>query len=282
MRNCKAVRLPGLAKSAVTVALILFFSVAVSAQERVGVRPSPKAGEKIQVTARQEVVLRLGLKPDEPGPDFMRSNNTVTYTQINRTVDAEGKLEAMIVLESLQVEESFGGSPRKGPDTSSIKGRILTVTFDREGKLTAIKVPPEMRDVSSRLTQLLAGAYGIVNFVPAVELAIGEETIHTTELPMRLPGNVSQGPLQAKTTLKMRALDKQGKSRIARLQQDVNIDTSTSTIQMTGGGTIDVNLDRGFVSATDTEWKITGTMPMKDATQGPPFVGSIKISVSAN
>jgi hypothetical protein len=256
--------------------------VAIAAQGRVSVRPSPKAGEKIQVTARQEVALRIGLKPDEPGPEYLHVNNAVTYTQTNGTVDAEGKLEAQIVLESFQVDEAIGGVPRPARDTSGLKGRILTARFDRDGRLLEIKVPPDMRDASSRLTQLLAGAYGVINFLPAVELAIGEETTHTTELPMRLPGNVSQGQLQAKTTLKMRALDRQGDSRIARLQQDIDVDTATSTVQMSGGGTIDINLDRGFVSNTDTEWKISGTMPMKDATQGPPFYGSIKISVSAN
>lgn len=275
-------RLPGLVESALFGGLFLGFAVVLAAQERVGVRPSPKPGEKIQITARQEVVLRVGVKPDEPGPEYLRVNNAVTYTQTNGTVDGEGKLVAQIALEALLLDEALGGTPRKTPDTSSVKGRMLTVTFDRDGKLIAIKVPPDMRDVSARLTQLLAGAYGVINFLPAVELAVGQETTHTTELPMRLPGNVSQGPLRAKTTLKMRALDKQGNSRIARLQQDINIDTSTTTIQMTGGGTIDVNVDRGFISGTDTEWKMSGTMPTKEAMPELPFSGSIKISVSAN
>jgi hypothetical protein len=275
------VPLSGLARTAVALGLLLI-SVALTAQERVAIRPSPKPGEKIHVTARQEVVLRVGLKPEEPGPDYLRSNNAVTYTQTNGTVGPDGKLDAQIALETLVLEETIGGAPRKGLDTSLVKGRILVATFDRDGKMLAIKVPPDMRDVSSRLTQLLAGAYGMINFLPQVELAVGQETSHMSELPMRLPGNLSQGQLQAKTTLKMRALDKQGDSRIARLQQDISVNTATSTIQMTGGGTIDVNLDRGFVSHTNTEWKMSGTMPMKDASQGLPFSGSIKINVSAN
>ena len=272
--------LADLAKPVVAAALILI-PVTLTAQERVGIRPAPKAGEVIHVTARQEVVLRIGVKPGEPGPDYLNLNNAVTYTQTNGALGPDGKLDAQIALESLELNEAIAGNPRKGPDTSSVKGRILVVTFDQTGKLLGIKVPPDMRDVSARLTQLLAGAYGMLNFLPPVELGVGEETIHKTELPMRLPGNVSQGPLEAKTTLKMRALDRQADNRIARLQQDIEVATATTTIQMTGGGTIDVNLDRGFVSGTDTEWKISGTMQTKEAAEGPPFFGSIKINVSA-
>ena len=274
-------QLSGLAKAAVAVCLILF-PVALTAQERVGVRPSPKPGEMIHVTARQEVVLRVGVKLEEPGPDYLHLNNVVSYTQTNAAVGADGKLDAKIVLETLQLDETIGGAPRAGLDTTGVKGRILDVTFDRTGKLLGIKVPPDMREVSSRLTQLLAGAYGMINFLPQVELAVGEETVQTTELPMRLPGNVSQGPLEAKTTLKLRALDKQGDNRIARLQQDIEVATATTAIQMTGGGTIDVNLDRGFVSGTETEWKISGTMQQKGGAPGPPFFGSIRVSVLAN
>ena len=95
-------------------------------------------------------------------------------------------------------------------------------------------------------------------------------------------GNVSQGPLEARTTLRLRSLEMRGQDRIARLQQDIEVATATSLVQITGGGTIDVNLGRGFVSGTETEWRISETMPVKDSTEGPPFFGSIKISVTAN
>ncbi|MEO7792903.1 MAG: hypothetical protein ABIX28_25425 [Vicinamibacterales bacterium] len=261
---------------------LLLVSADVAAQSRVDVRPLPKPGAVIHVTARQEVLMRVGDKPEEPGPAYMHFKNALTFTQTNGTFSPEGKLDAQIAIERLELDESLGGAPRKGPDTSGVEGRILVVTFDRSGKLVGIKVPPDLREVSSRITQLLAGAYGIVNFLPSVELSVGEETVQTTELPMRLPGNVSQGPLAAKTTLKLRAVEKRGPDRIARLQQSIEVATATTQIQMMGGGTIDVNLDRGFVSGTETEWKISGTMQTKDSTPGPPFFGSIKINVTAN
>jgi len=274
------VRLAGRVRFAAALALLLASAV-VTAQTRVNVRPTPKPGAVIHVTTRQDVLMRVGEKPEEPGPAYMHFNNALTFTQTNGTFSPEGKLDAQIVLEALELDESFGGAPRKGPDTSGVKGRTLVVTFDRSGKLLAIKVPPDMRDASSRITQLLSGAYGIVNFLPSVELGAEEETVQTTELPMRLPGNVSQGPLAAKTTLRLRGVEQRGQDRIARLQQAIDVATATAEMQITGGGTIDVNLDRGFVSGTETEWKISGTMPMKASTPALPFFGSIKINVTA-
>jgi hypothetical protein len=70
--------------------------------------------------------------------------------------------------------------------------------------------------------------------------------------------------------------------RIARLKQSIDVATSTSQVKVTGGGTIDVNVDRGFVSGIDTEWNISGVLPTAaGAAQSPPFYGSIKISVTA-
>jgi hypothetical protein len=100
---------------------------------------------------------------------------------------------------------------------------------------------------------------------------------------MRMPGSPASAPLQARTTLTLRAIDRKGPDRIARLKQDIDAPSSTSQIKVTGGGSIDINLNRGFVSGTDVEWKISGTMPATGVGQQPlPFFGSIKITVSAN
>jgi hypothetical protein len=99
---------------------------------------------------------------------------------------------------------------------------------------------------------------------------------------MRLPGNVSSAPLQAKTTVTLQQLKNQANGRTARLQHDIGIDTSSSQVQISGGGTMDVNVDRGFVSDSTTAWKIVGTMPARKATPAQPFFGTIKLTVSAN
>jgi hypothetical protein len=219
--------------------LVLAATPASFAETRIPIRPTPKPGEVIHVTAGQEILLRSGENPEEPGPAQMHNKNVVVYTQKNGTFDAQGHLEAQVTVERLELDESFGGRQRPVPDTASLKGRVLAITFDRTGKLLGIKVPPDMRDFSSRLTQLLAGAYGVLNFVPAADLAVGEETTSTTELPMRLPGSAAaQGPLEARTHLTLRAIDRKGTDRIARLQQRIDVATTTgvSWLQPTRSG----------------------------------------------
>jgi hypothetical protein len=272
----------GRARSSFVALALVIAPALMAAQARVALRPLPKPGQVTHVTARQEIVVRIGGKPEEPGPAYLQTNNAITFTQINGTPGPDGKLDARLTLESLELNEQLGGNLRKSPDTSMVKGRIVLVTFNASGSVTGVKIPPDMREVQSRLGQLLTGAYGMINFLPQVELKVGEEASHLTELPMRLPGNLSSGPLQAKTTVTLQQLKTQDNGRTARLQHAIEIDTSTSQMQVSGGGTVDVNVDRGFVSDSTTTWKIAGTMPARKATPPQPFFGTIKLTVSAN
>ena len=261
----------------------LFTAAALTAPAtKFPVRPTPQPDQIVHVTTRQEILLRSGDTPEAPGPAQMHTKGVLAFTQKNGRFDAQDKLEASVTIERFEVDDVIRGRA-KPFDTSTSKGRVLALVFDRSGKLLSIKVPPDMREVSSRLTQLLAGAYGTLNFLPAASLAVGEETTSTSELPMRLPGNVAQGPLEARINLTLRAIDKKGGDRIARLDQRIDVATTTSQVKMSGGGTIDVNLDKGFVSGTETEWKISGVVPATNgAAQSPPFYGSIRISVATN
>jgi hypothetical protein len=214
----------------------------------------------------------------------MQNKNRLAYTQTNGTFNAKGQLEAQVTVDRLELNESVAGRTRDSLDASKVTGRVLTVTFDQTGKLLGVKVPPDIANsLSLRVTQLLAGAYGMLNFVPEAQLAVGQETTTVSELPMRIPGDPTSGPLQARTTLTLRAINKKGPDRIAHLTQEIDVATTTSQVKVTGGGSIDVNLDKGYVSATDIEWKISGSIQNSAAgRQSPPFFGTIKITVSAN
>jgi len=264
--------------------VVLFTGAALTAAPaKVPVRPAPKPDQVVHVTTRQEIVLRTGDKPEAPGPALLQTKGVVAFTQRNGRFDTQDRLETLVTIERLELDDVIGGRA-KVVDTAAATGRVLALIFDRTGKLLSIKVPPDMREVSGRLTQLLATVYGTINFLPAVSLAVGEETTTSSELPMRLPGNVASGPLEARIKLNLKGVDKKGPDRIARLQQWIDVLTTTSTLTITGGGRIDVNLDKGFVSGTDSEWKIAGVMPRSDSSAAAPvpFFGSIKISVSAN
>jgi hypothetical protein len=251
----------------------------------VAIRPIPKQGEHIQVTATQEIVLRAGERPAEPGPSLMVNKGVLVYTQVNGPFDAQERMEAQVTVERFEFEESVAEQPKPAIDGSKAKGRSLLVVFDRSGKLVGIKVPPDLSEISARLTQVLAGAYGVLNFIPAATLGTGESTSSVSELPMRLPGNVSSAPVQANTTLTLRSIEGTGKDRTARMVQRIEVATETSTLKMSGGGTIDVNVARGFVSANDTEWVISGAMP--GAAGGTDahavnFYATIRMTASAN
>jgi hypothetical protein len=268
--------------AALCAVFVLGWSTCAAGQPQVAVRPAPQPGQVIHVTTGQEFMVRMGERAEEPGPAHLWSKGTLVYTQTNGHFDADDRMEAQIRIQRLEIEDSMRQPEAMNRLAATAQGRVLVVVFDRSGKLLSIKVPPDMADVSSRLTQLLAGAYGVLNFLPVADLAVGQETTSTAELPLRLPGALAQGPLEARTNLSLRSIDTRGTDRVARLHQSIDVATTTSQVTMSGGGTIDVNLDRGFVTGANTEWRISGVIPTSGAGQSPPFYGSFKISISAN
>jgi hypothetical protein len=261
---------------------VLLASTAALAQARVQIRPAPRPGAVVHITAQHEFELRTGENAEQPGPADVSNKGTLAFWQSNGEFDSAGQLEARITIEHLEVDDWVKGQRRKGPDAAAVKDKVLVVVFDRSGKLTGIKVPPELKESSGRVTQLLAASYGVLNFLPEAELAVNQQTTSTIQLPMSMPGQAGLAGLEAKVSLTLNAVERRGQERIAKLSQRVDVATSTSQLKISGGGTIDVNLDRGFVTASDTEWKIAGSVPDSTGTkQSPPLYGSIRIIVSA-
>lgn len=281
-----SLRTPCLRATAWFAGALLLSSAVSRAQSspKVAIRPLPKAGEEIHVVATQSVEMRFGEKAAEPGPPQISMKGMVEFTQSNGAADAQGKTEARITITRFGFEQVMGANPQRQPDMSAAIGRVLVVTLDRTGKLLSIKVPPDMSALSARLTQVLAGAYSALNFLPSVDLAVGESTTSVTELPLRLPGQGARAPLQARTTIRLRAIEGEGKTRTARVLQDMDVATETATLKVSGGGSIDINLERGFIAANTTEWNIAGEVPAPpgSAASTMPVFASMKIVVSAH
>jgi hypothetical protein len=137
------------------------------------------------------------------------------------------------------------------------------------------------------LKQLVAGAYGVWNFVPTAPMAVGETTTVTADIPLRLPGASARAPYQTRTTTTLRAIEHRGASRIARLEQRTEPAAPSDQLQVNGSGTIDIDVVRGIVTASAIEWRLAGPLAGIGVENTPgahgttPVVATIKVTLAS-
>jgi hypothetical protein len=253
----------------------------------VSVRPEPKPDQTFHVTSKQEFSISLdaGVTPGLPGAAQIITEMVLEYTQANGRFDDQGRMESQITIEQFDMKQSINGNAKPPSNAGQILGSSITAVFDRGGKLVDIKVPKELQQASSILKQLVAGANGPVNFLPASAMSVGDtETVPST-IPLQLAGSAASVPYQTRTVTTLRAIEKKGNDRVAHFEQRVESAAATDLLKVNGAGTIDVNLDRGYVSASATEWNFAGDNGMARGAASAPsgaVRGTIRVTVSAH
>jgi hypothetical protein len=266
--------------------LLVAGSAVAGAQTRILIQPAPKPDQTIHVTTTQEFSFSMGggAAAAEPAEAQMVTRTVLGYTQSNGRFDGQGRMESQLTIDRIEAEQTLNGSAKSPGNLGQLVGRSLTAVFDRAGRLVDITVPQDLQQASGMLKQLLAGAYGALNFLPATTMAIGETATAPSNIPLRLPGSTGTVPYQTRTLTTLRAVETSGRDRIARLEQRIESAPETDQLKVSGAGTIDVNLDRGFVGASATEWAVTGGNPATASAasaQLPPGHGTIKVTVTA-
>lgn len=272
-------------------ALVLWLLVAggavADAQIRFSIRPAPKPDQTIHVTTTQEFSISMngGAPAGGPGGAQLVTKSVLGYTQSNGRLDDQGRMESRLTIDRIEADQTLNGKPNTPGNMDQLVGRSLTAVFDRTGKLVDITVPKELQQASGMLKQLVAGAYGASNFLPDSTMALGDTATVPSDIPLRLPGSTATAPYRTRTIVKLRAVDTRGSDRIARLEQRIESAEENAQLNVNGAGTIDVNLDRGFVTASEIEWTFTGAIPATgSAAAGQPSQvrGTVKVTVTAN
>lgn len=262
------------------------------AQTAVSVRPVASTGLTLHVSTTQELsISATGLLG--PGPISMQSSGTLAFTQVNGTADDQGRIQAEITIEKLEMKRPMNGAPehtRKAAGAIDPVGQKLVAAFDRTGKLGSVAAPQELQAHSASVRQLLSGAYGLIDGIPEMPMAVGEtRTVDVGALPLRLPGAANSRAALPKLAVTLRAIDRVNGDRIARLTQNVEStgQPGQSTGQpnqliINGSGTIDVNIDKGFVTAGAMNWSVAGSMPgARGATQPARVQGTFRMTFNA-
>jgi hypothetical protein len=270
----------------------------LAAQERITMGMTPRFGQVL--SSRTTLAMVTDIAPnmgaDTPPIEFPRMKMEMTMVTAATTTigvpDEQGRYEATVAVDEMSNTITMNGQPAPFPvPTSALSGTTITFTYDRDGKIVDAKAPgmDAMIDMVKKMILNVAG------LASPVSLAIGETSTVATTFSLPLPGGT--GPLStAEMRMTLVSITPEGADRIAHLTT-----TTTSrvaglsapgpagsdagvTMEMSGTGTLDVNLDRGFAKSVQTEGTFDTAMalPGKPGTSMPPMRmhGTMKMSAT--
>lgn len=265
--------------------LLLVLSCAVgAAQTRISIHPEPKPELTLHVTTKQEFSISMdgGAASPDPAAAKIVTETLLGYKQANGRFDDQGRMESQLTIERIDMKQTLNGTAKSPGSLEPLLGRSMTAVFDRGGKLVDLQVPKDLPQANI-VKQLVAAAYGALNFLSASAMSVGETETAPSTIPLRLSGGATPVPYQTRTVTTLRAVEKNGSDRIARFDQRIESATDTGLVKVNGTGSIDWNLDRGFVAASATEWTFEGGMAGRGSTAPLGTArGTMKVTVTAH
>jgi hypothetical protein len=240
--------------------LLVAVAVAAGAQTVV-VRPTPRPDHKTSVTTTQELSLAAtGVPGSVSGKVVIDSKGALTFTRTNGHFDDRGLMEAQLTIDRFEMTQAINGKADSARDTSAAVGHSVTAVFDRTGHLADVTVPPELKQLSATVRQLLNGIYGLVDGLPEGPMNIGDSATAPGNIPLFLPGTSAAAPAQTRTIVTLRRVEAGKNGRIAYLDQRIESDGLGDQFTVNGKGTIEVNLDQGFVTSSVMNWTLAGSL----------------------
>jgi len=227
--------------------------------------------------------MHLAREDAAGSPSIDIANKSVLgYTQANSRVDDQGRMQSQLTIDRFETEQTMNGAAQPSSGAADVIDQSLTAFFDRTGKLVDVTIPKELQRSSSLILQIVAATYGTVGFLPESPMAVGDTAEVNTDVPLRLPGSTPGSPYRTRTIVKLQAVLERGGDKIARIDQRIESAKDGQPMVLSGSGTIDVNVDKGFIAASSTEWTFNGRVPTGDATaRSAQARGSMRLHVTA-
>jgi hypothetical protein len=280
---------------ALIVALMVVAPVRAAQPERIIVRMTPTPNQTIHTRATQETTMEI--EPDATAPASlpMPAMNLVMTMTMGHTMtvgapNEQGHYEARITLEEMTGTTTMNGQPAPFPiAVAKLAGQTITVTYDQEGKPVDVGGTSGLGAALEPMRQMMAGAFGAI---PTMTLAIGETATAPLNLALPIPMAGGSMAVTGSTKFTLTSLSYDGVDRIAHLtttmagQMNQTPDGGAAGLgfemKMTGEGTMDVNVDRGFAQASEQVVTIRTQMGSRAiaGVNTPPMQvhGTVKLS----
>lgn len=272
--------------------------------EKVSLHMTPKPDQASKLRMVTEVDMEMSFEGEIPpaqaamNPMKIQMKSVTAFTQKTGPLDKQNRFEMEMVYDDVSVEMMMNGNSLPiGDEMAQLKGKKIKVTMDQNGNIFDVQAPKETQMDAAAFKELLKSLYGAL---PTESMAVGETATVPLNmaLPLPLPGS---GPinLQGSSKIKLLAVEKEGSSRLAKLDT-VSEARMTSLVDfpgqngsakmkmefsMTGGGPSSVNLDKGMVKTNELLMTLQGKMsPASESTDAklPTIVmkGTVKTIIA--
>jgi hypothetical protein len=291
----------------IALGLALLASLTAFAQsEKVAIKRVPEPNQMIRMKMIHNMEMNLSFEGESPSagalpePMKMTARTVFAITQKVGAMDKEGNVSAEVTYDEVSSEMMVNGQPMQiGDKVDKLVGKKITATFNGQGNIIDLKVPPGMGLPEESFRELLKSLYGNL---PQTPLGVGEVATAPLDftLPLPIPG---APPLKIDGQIKytLVSVEKDATGRTAKFDQtvdgkvvsDLEVPGPTGQIKMSldfklnGGGGMVMNVDKSFMKSSDSKMTIDGKLKMagdSSATKLPTinFQGTMNVTVTGS
>ena len=256
-----------------------------NAEIQVAIPKVPKPNETLRFRMVQEMNIQMSMQDSDqqaaqPAPEVtkMLGKTTFAFTQKTGTRTRQGRVPVDITYDQILVERSVNGRPAPGEGLGSdLVGQTVSLTYDKDGKIVDVKVPPGLDMSPDALKEMITSLMGSL---PEGSLRIGEVATMPFSTPLPVPSpNGEEMKMAGQSRYTLVALTREGTDRIAEFRQDIEAKLITVaemplpsgpgkvhiSFKLSGGGTLRLNIDKGVIRSADVQSAISGDMYMTAA-----------------
>lgn len=238
--------------------------------------PKPDQTAKLRMTTEMDVEMsfegEVSAAQAALNPMKMQMKSITAFTQKTGPLDKQNRFVMELVYDEVNFEMMMNGNAIPiGAEMAELKGKKIKVTMDQQGNIFDVQSPKEIGMDTAAFKELLKSLYGAL---PPESMAVGETATVPLSMVLPLPGTSGPLNLQGSSKIKLVAVEKEGTSRLAKLET-VSEARMTSVLgfpspngpakmkldfSMTGGSPSSVNLDKGTVKTNDLTMTLQGKM----------------------
>jgi hypothetical protein len=260
------------------LALTLLVPSLAAQGDKITLKLRPAPNQTIHIGMQQQMAFTATAEGLPSGP--MKIDGVTEFSALQKVgaPDAKGNLVAEMQIDSISIAMLVNGMPMPALPLDSLKGQTVKVTYDPDGKVIDAQAP----GMNEAVTGSVRGMVGqFAGSIPNATLGIGDTVSAPLNLTLPIPVlGASQTSVQGRNLFQLLEVTREGGDRIARLKLTTEASMNGGVdMKMTGTGTMDWNVDKGFLKngSNNMNTEMTLTIPGGGTMH---LTGTIKMTIT--